>query len=884
MKKFVVISHTHWDREWYMPFEAFRLKLVDLIDKLLVILEGNPDYIFHLDAQTVVLEDYLEIRPAREKTLKDWITKGNIVVGPWYLQNDFYLTSGESTVRNLLRGGRIAREFGRCTQVGYAPDQFGNVSQLPQILAGFGIDNFIFGRGYGFYEREGENVVRREMPTEFLWEGADGTRCLAVFLRQWYNNAQHIPADPEMAELLLDINEKGFFNITPYVLLMNGVDHLEAQGDVCEIVETLRARGRDIKQYRMDDYVQEVKDWISAHDLAPAVYRGALLHGNDWELLRGCWASRIHLKQDNVGMQTMLEDKLEPLYALLENGGLTNCYPADHMTYLWKNLMKNHPHDSICGCSRDEVHAHMEDNFQKLREMSEELLRRGLKLAARHTKLSVQGEENYLLTVFNPTEEKLSDVVEADLQFLRAEDVKTFRIVDAAGEEVPYVVLGAEDAYYDVFSGVNLPGILETRKVKVLVACKDVPAMAVENLVILPNEQPQPLVRAKSGIENEFYRIEATGGRIDILCKKSGVTVRDAVAFEDAGDRGESYVFVPVDEAPLFTDPDRAVVKVTEDNALRKVLRVEYTLKLPKQYDFDKQRRSPSTMLEPVAFELVLKKNCDVVELRYEIENRAEDHRLRLVVDSAIAADAVVTDSAFDCAPQTDADVCVSAMSRTFCNATFAAVQGEGRGFALLTQGQHEVERVGSKLYLTLLRATGTISRGSLGPQWQSPAGQLKRRLAGRVGLYGYGAESLGQVFTRAKAFRTGLVSYFTSADAKKFAGGRFAVQDAKLAQLYYAPDPYPGVALETRSAVRYGNTNIVLSAFKGAEDGDGVIVRLVNYADTPQRTKLCVRGGIYATNLAETEARKLGADAVEVEFGPKQIRTFRVRAEEAGE
>ena len=104
MNKFIVISHTHWDREWYMSFSSFRLKLVDLIDRLIGIINKDNSYIFHLDAQTVVLEDYLELRPYNKEVLKKYITSGNIIVGPWYLQNDFYLTSGESTVRNLQIG------------------------------------------------------------------------------------------------------------------------------------------------------------------------------------------------------------------------------------------------------------------------------------------------------------------------------------------------------------------------------------------------------------------------------------------------------------------------------------------------------------------------------------------------------------------------------------------------------------------------------------------------------------------------------------------------------------------------------------------------------------------------------------------------------------
>lgn len=147
MNQLCVISHTHWDREWYFPLELMRLRLVDLLDHCCALLAEEPTYVFHLDAQTIVLEDYLSIRPEMRGELEKYVRQGRLIVGPWYLQNDFYLTSGEATVRNLLEGRRVAQRFGRCANVGYCADQFGLISQLPQILRGFGIDNCIFGRG-----------------------------------------------------------------------------------------------------------------------------------------------------------------------------------------------------------------------------------------------------------------------------------------------------------------------------------------------------------------------------------------------------------------------------------------------------------------------------------------------------------------------------------------------------------------------------------------------------------------------------------------------------------------------------------------------------------------------------------------------------------------
>lgn len=341
MKYLCVVSHTHWDREWYMPFEQFRIRLVELIDRLLIILEDNPEYIFHLDAQTIVLEDYLEIRSSKKDTLKKYISEGRIVVGPWYLQNDFYLTSGEATVRNLLTGTAIANEFGRCGKAGYAPDQFGNISQLPQILKNFEIDNFIFGRGFGkYYKDDNGTVIREKTPSEFIWKGADGTEILAIHMKYWYNNAQRLSSNMEAVMPLINCIEQLFENVavTPYLLLMNGVDHLEAQDDLFDVLAQINSNlpaDKFIKQYDMYQYIQCVHEYIDKNKISLQEHNGELRDGNE-EILNGTLSSRHYLKVSNVKAQNMLEYRLEPMYSLFELAGAKGVYAKDHLKYLWK--------------------------------------------------------------------------------------------------------------------------------------------------------------------------------------------------------------------------------------------------------------------------------------------------------------------------------------------------------------------------------------------------------------------------------------------------------------------------------------------------------------------------------------------------------------------
>ena len=181
----LLVPQTHWDREWYLPFQEFRIRLVRLTDKLLDILDTDPEYrSFTFDGQTVVLEDYLAIRPQERDHLKKYVEEGRILVGPWYVLPDEFLVSGEAVVRNLMLGHKISEEFGRTMKAGYVPDPFGHVSQLPQILMGFGIGNVFFTRGMG--------DEADEMHSEFWWEGADGTKVLAVNQVNTYCNAHSV--------------------------------------------------------------------------------------------------------------------------------------------------------------------------------------------------------------------------------------------------------------------------------------------------------------------------------------------------------------------------------------------------------------------------------------------------------------------------------------------------------------------------------------------------------------------------------------------------------------------------------------------------------------------------------------------------------------------
>src|SRR5580658_451638 len=166
-RRIAIVPHTHWDREWYEPFQTFRLKLVHLIDNLLVLLESDPSYErFLLDGQMAVVDDYLEIRPENEQRIRALAAAGRLSMGPWYILMDEFLVSGETIVRDLQSGVVRGAAFGGVMEVGYLPDMFGHIAQMPQILRLAGFEHAVVWRG----------VPSAIDKSAFNWEAPDGSR------------------------------------------------------------------------------------------------------------------------------------------------------------------------------------------------------------------------------------------------------------------------------------------------------------------------------------------------------------------------------------------------------------------------------------------------------------------------------------------------------------------------------------------------------------------------------------------------------------------------------------------------------------------------------------------------------------------------------------
>jgi mannosylglycerate hydrolase len=467
----ILVPHTHWDREWYQTFQQFRMRLVHAIDRLLDILDSDPAFIhFMLDGQTVVLDDYLEVRPEQAERLKNYIGSGRIQVGPWYLQPDEFLVSGESLVRNLQIGLRQAAEFGGQMRAGYVPDCFGHIAQLPQILRGFGIDNAVFWRGVGSEAHK----------SEFFWAAPDSTQVLVIFLASvmGYSNARDMPLVPEEFAARVELLAAPLLPMatTNTLLFMNGSDHLEPQDGLPKTIEAANTLLAHISPERekllahygpleingqakqvdsihvrigtLPQYIEAVQQQIEqAQGTSLQVLSGELRSSQLSHLLPSVLSTRMWIKQQNSATEHLLERWVEPHTAWAWKLGAP--YPKGFVRLAWKYLLQNHPHDSICGCSIDQVHRENSVRFAQSQQIGENLVTQALKhlAAVTDTRAMMHTNSNQLqidraatpIVVFNPAPGPRTGAVQILTQLPGSLNLAV--IVDEQGTHMPMCVV-----------------------------------------------------------------------------------------------------------------------------------------------------------------------------------------------------------------------------------------------------------------------------------------------------------------------------------------------------------------------------------------------------------------------------------------------------------
>lgn len=359
-----LVPHTHWDREWYEPFSVFSQRLLAMMDTLLELADrGFPH--FHLDGQTAMIDDYLAMRPERAADVARLARNGRLSAGPWFTQMDEFLTSGESHIRNLERGLGRARELGRALEVGYLPDQFGHVGQMPQILRRGGVERAVVWRGV-------PAVIDRDA---FWWEAPDGSRVLTEYLAFGYFNgaAFERATDPAgLAEAIAaSIERQRRFMTSDRMLVMVGYDHA---GPDAALPERLEAAAQSLEGIRAG--IGGLAGHLAAQRLAsePQTWRGELRSSARAHLLPNVYSARANQKRARGRIEALVERYAEPLAALVPGFS----WPNEELDRVWELLLWNGAHDSACGCSHDQVALDVDERFAEARRICEGIIDRAL--------------------------------------------------------------------------------------------------------------------------------------------------------------------------------------------------------------------------------------------------------------------------------------------------------------------------------------------------------------------------------------------------------------------------------------------------------------------------------------------------------------------------
>jgi len=587
----IVVSHTHWDREWYQPFEVFRLRLCEMVSKLIELLDHDPGFRhFMLDGQTVCLDDVLELHPSLRSRLQAHVGAGRISIGPWYVLQDEFLVGAESTVRNLSEGLRSARRFGRAMAIGYLPDAFGHIAQMPRILRGFGIETAVVWRGVG----------DAAPGSEWRWRAPSGAEVLCLFLPGGYGNAHRLGSDRDKA---LDRLRADLANVLPLsraamLLWMNGNDHQPAEREVPAL---LAALGRalpdvDIEHASLERATELVRSRVDVAALP--VVDGELRRPTPTvPVLSGVWSARSWQKRSHDRAEALLVRFAEPFTALAS--AERKASPGewldrrDALAHAWRLLLQCQPHDSICGCSIDEVHRDITSRLSRVKQIGRTLVNEAVQslVGARTPDFAL----HEAIAILNPHPFATTAMAEVELQ--RHTDDAPFRIVGPTGE-VPYEIISRSPS--------DGPDLRPAEWLRLRLYVRDLPPHGLRLVALEPGSPiafPAP---------ETTLAVHAIVGGIEIVDGESGLRIVHTV--EDEDDRGDLYDFCPRDGAPPRSSRDTKLGIHMSARAIG--------------------RR---------------------VEIEVDIDNRTPDHRLRARFDLSTPPASIWTETSFGWIERTSA-------------------------------------------------------------------------------------------------------------------------------------------------------------------------------------------------------------------------------------
>lgn len=898
--RYHVISHTHWDREWYQEFEGYRQRLVFQLDQLLDLLERDPAYrCFHLDGQTSPVRDYLELRPERAAAFARFVQADRIMIGPFFVQSDEFIVGGESLVRNVLTSDRITRGFGvEPTPIGYVTDSFGHCSQLPQLLRQMGLRAAILHYGTSGADEK----------TEMVWEGADGSEVLLVkiHVHSSYTDFDAYTRWPQFMDKRPQyIADKQALATTRILYGMDGGDHQPPRPCVHERIQLLaRETGWEVVHSTMREYLKDL-----FHAMGPQWTKGRIRFRGElrttskqgaWNALhQGTGSSRLPIKQANDAIEWLHYRAAEPLEAW------TVLLGADRqqafLREAQRQLLLTHPHDSIVGCSVDQAHRDMMYRFDQARCITRNSVRESVVELGRRIDTRGFGDLVRVATLVNTANEATGPVTVAELEIpsdeWTANAGKQLFFADAAGRRIPLEILEHEErvrserftmkrhdgatAYTVGWGQSHMP--MERLRV---IGPFTLPPLGYDSFQLCfasPGQEPAlapevPRVRVDARrriLENAALRVTIhEDGRFDLTDRRSNRTYRRLHQLEDVGDAGDGWNFREPKQDRLILSTDRATrspvsITVAAQGALTACATIQYRLRVPADLEPAEAQRAKAvrsrsaTLVElPITIVLTLHAGSERLEIRTTILNTAKCHRVRALLPTGLTAKTWFADSPFDAVERSirlrDTTGWQEPAREHHPIRNWVAAFDGKQGLAVLTKGLCEGcvrDRPGQPIALTLYR--------SFCEELQHHRTQDSQLLGELVMEYA--------------------LLPLRSRDGQLPPELWRELDTYKAPRLFHVALSHAGT-LPVQGQFLHVSGPIVLTAVKSAEDGMGVVVRVFNPSRRPVRgalqTGMALRGARPLTVLERPAGPAQRTDrhgVLPLRLAPKQIQTWRL-------
>ncbi len=909
LKKAHIVTHTHWDREWRYPIWENRQYLVDMVDELLEILDTQPEYsCFLMDGQSVIIEDYLEMKPENREKVEGYIKSGKIDVGPWYTLPDLYPVCGESLVRNLLKGDRLSKKLGRRLNVAHESFGWGQTAQFPQIYKGFGLDFVVVAK----------NVAKNRCPNcEFLWEAPDGTQVyatrlgeharanffmnafLAITTDKDYNSDEYYMKLGKDGQVYHEADEKGFWEdyfviadnglihdnrlkdavrlawasmdetVTEDMrILMNGSDSSTAQPQLVEIIKRAQELFPEIelKLSTLEEYVDDFKKIVD--DAKLKVIKGELRDGPAFKCSANALSTRPKIKILNKKTENAIFKTAEPLSCMADNENRTFIDKA--VDY----LLLSHPHDSVNGVTQDKTADDTVYRLNQALELAETVSNTSCKTIVKNIDFSKYADEDILLVMFNTLPYERCETVKLYIDFPQEMNVWDFDVYDG-DKKLTKQIISRKEVVSPVANLHTRPLPYLIDRYEVVVETGALPAMGYKTLKVVKTKEfnrktvfwhemrkynGNELITGVNTMENEFLKVVVEGnGTITVTDKNSGTAYSNLNYYEDTGDQGDYWIYYPPYHNKTYNSLGaNADIWYEENGELSATIAAKITMTLPayaivnENMIHGESRRSDEMCDMEITTYYTLKKDAKAVEVKSVINNTARDHKMRVAFDTGIKTEFAESAGHFyvDKRPTAVPEGEYYPEMQTLPKGYFTTLKDKKNGFSVIDNATCEYEATEEgKLYISLFRSVRNIictEFRSAGAFPHEDGGQSLGMLEFNYLIYPFSKDE------------TGFLAERISAPVKTVQTTKGNGKNSDSISLIEIPQP------------------LVMTALKKCEDKDKYIIRMYNPTDKAVKGK--IKTAFKNPKLVNMNEEIIGDfDFDKVEFGKYQIITIEV-------